>query len=251
MNIKMIVTDLDNTLLRHDKTVSEYTVDVFKRIRKRGLLLAFATARDFRFVTEYIVPLTGINPDILIAANGALARYNGKDLYKKMIPYSTVSVLMQHFGSVRCVSTENTYYLSDEYANDHWSIGKRNTVITDFKNAIENDAFYLDGNADKQALPEKNHDIRIVTYSDVSIVSIVHREATKLNALITTGNVLNIKKDDIIVFGDDYSDIELLSNYNNSIAVSNAINECKKAAKYICDSNENDGVARWLEENVL
>jgi len=248
---KMIVVDLDNTLLRHDKTVSEYTVDVLKRIRERGILVAFATARDFRFVTEYIVPLTGINPDIYIADNGALARYNGKDLYKKMIPYSTINALMQHFDLVRCVSTENTYYLSSEYANDHWSIGKRNTVITDFKNAIENDAFYLDGNADIQALPEKNNDIRIVTYSDVSIVTIVHREATKLNALIATGNVLNIKMDDIIVFGDDYSDIELLSNYNNSIAVSNAINECKDAAKYICDSNENDGVARWLEENVL
>jgi len=88
----MIVTDLDNTFLRHDKTVSEYTVDVFKRIHERGILLAFATARDFRFITEYIAPLTVINPDILIAANGALARYNGKDLYKKMIPYNTVNV---------------------------------------------------------------------------------------------------------------------------------------------------------------
>ena len=54
--IKLIATDLDNTLLRRDKTVSEYTADVFQRIRNRGILIAFATARDFRFVTEYIAP---------------------------------------------------------------------------------------------------------------------------------------------------------------------------------------------------
>ena len=52
MNIKLIVTDLDNTFLRHDKTVSDYTVQVFQHIRNRGILIAFATARDFRVTIQ-------------------------------------------------------------------------------------------------------------------------------------------------------------------------------------------------------
>ena len=64
-------------------------------------------------------------------------------------------------------------------------------------------------------------------------------------------NALNIETDEIAYFGDDYSDIEVLSSYKNSIAVANAIDECKAVAKYICDTNDNDGVAKWLEENVL
>jgi FMN phosphatase YigB (HAD superfamily) len=74
--IKLIVTDLDNTLLRRDKTISDYTVDVFRRIRDRGVLVAFATARDFRFVTEHISPLFGIVPDILslTTANHSMKR---------------------------------------------------------------------------------------------------------------------------------------------------------------------------------
>ena len=74
MSIKMIVTDLDNTLLRRDKTVSDYTAHVFRRVRERGILIAFATARDFRFVTEHISPLFGIVPNIIIADNGAVAQ---------------------------------------------------------------------------------------------------------------------------------------------------------------------------------
>jgi len=253
MSIKIIVTDLDNTLLRHDKTISGYTAEVFKRIREQGVLVVFATARDFRYVTEYTSPLNGIEPDVLISDNGALARYKNRSLFKKTIPCATVKTLMPRYDLVRCISTENAYYLSGEYAKDHWSIGKKATIITDFSQAVEDSAFYIYGNTNKPSatLTDNIPDIRIVTYSDVSLVTVVHYEATKLNALNAVCNALNIEATEMMVFGDDYSDIEMLSNCTHSIAVANAIDECKAAANYICDTNENDGVAKWLEENLL
>ena len=253
MNIKMVVTDLDNTFLRYDKTVSEYTADVFRRIRERGVFIAFATARDFRFVTEYITPMNGIVPDVLIADNGALARYDDRDLYKKLIPFETLNTLMSRYNLVRCISTESGYYLSGEYANDHWSLGKKETVITDFSQHKNEDALYIDGNTDKDpsSLTESIPDIRVVTYSDVSLITVVHREATKLNALNAICNALKVKASEIAIFGDDYSDIEMLSNFTHSVAVANAIDDCKTVAKYICDTNDNDGVAKWLEERIL
>jgi len=249
----MIVTDLDNTLLRRDKTISNHTVDVFRCCRERGMLLAYATARDFRFVTDHIVSLTGFEPDVIIADNGAFAQYRGKDVYKRMIPYKTINTLISRFDLVRCVSTESAYYLSGDYSNDHWSIGKKATVIIDFSNNIEQDAFYIDGDISisPMLLTEGCSDIRAVVYSDVNLVTVVHREATKLNALTAMVNFLNIDKSNIAVFGDDYSDIEILSNYDCSIAVANAIDDCKAAAKYLCGDCDEDGVAKWLEENVL
>jgi len=253
VKVKMIVTDLDNTLLQRDKTISNNTVDVFRRARERGVLVAFATARDFRFVTEYITPQFDINPDVLIADNGALALYNGKSLYRKMVPSTTVNTLIPRFDLVRCVSTEIAYYLSGEYSNDHWSIGKKDTVITDFTKEVENDAFYIDGttNNPSRFLTESYPDIRTVAYSDVNLVTVVHREATKLNALIAVKNVLNIELNDIVAFGDDYSDIELLSYCIHSVAVANAIEECKAVANSTCGDCDEDGVACWIEENLL
>jgi Cof subfamily protein (haloacid dehalogenase superfamily) len=253
MQVKMIVTDLDGTLLRRDKTISEYTVDVFQRVRERGILIAFATARDFRFVTEHISPLFDIVPDIVIADNGALARYNGNDLYKRLIPADTANILLSRFDLVRCASTENAYFLSGDYANDHWSVGKKATVITDFSDGIKADALYLDGNVGKLIadITDGFPEVRVVTYSDVSLVTIVHREATKLNALMTVERALNIMTDEIVAFGDDYSDIDWLSYCINSVAVANAINEVKSVANYICGDCDADGVAKWLEDNVI
>ena len=54
-----------------------------------------------------------------------------------------------------------------------------------------------------------------------------------------------------VAFGDDYNDIEMLRDCGIGVAVANAIPEVKTAADYICDTNDNDGVAKWLEERVL
>jgi hydroxymethylpyrimidine pyrophosphatase-like HAD family hydrolase len=83
------------------------------------------------------------------------------------------------------------------------------------------------------------------------LATIVHREATKLNALIAVERALNIPADETVAFGDDYSDIDCLSYCVNSIAVANAIDEVKSVANCICGDCDDDGVAKWLEENVL
>ena len=45
--------------------------------------------------------------------------------------------------------------------------------------------------------------------------------------------------------------IEMLRDCGIGVAVANAISEVKSAADHICDINDNNGVAKWLEENVL
>lgn len=70
--MKLIITDLDNTLLRSDKSISEYTANVFERLRKKGHLIAFATARGCamsRFVET-------IKPDIIVSNGGATILVN-------------------------------------------------------------------------------------------------------------------------------------------------------------------------------
>ena len=253
MNIKMIVTDLDYTLLRRNKTISDYTNHVFRCLQERGVLIAFATARDFRYITEHISPLINIVPDIIITDNGALARYNSNDLYKRLIPIDTANTLLSRFDLINCAATENAYFLTSDYANNHWSIGKKDTVITDFSNGINDDALYLDGIIGKSTtdITDGFSEVRAVTYSGINVVTIVHREATKLNALIAVERALNISTDKMAAFGDDYSDIEMLRGCGFGVAVANAIDEVKAVAKYICGDCDEDGVAKWLEERIV
>ena len=55
----------------------------------------------------------------------------------------------------------------------------------------------------------------------------------------------------VAAFGDDINDLEMVRNCGIGVAVGNAIETVKAAAKYICDINNNDGVAKWLEEYIL
>ncbi|MCL1830381.1 MAG: Cof-type HAD-IIB family hydrolase [Oscillospiraceae bacterium] len=251
--IKLIVTDLDNTLLRKDKTLSEYTLKVFEEVRKQGILLAFATARDFRFVTEYVSPTFGIVPDILISDNGALARYMGRDIYRKLIPSEHIREILEQYKILRCVSTEKHYYLFIEPDKDNWSSNSCSRLMWDISEDIPEDALYIDGivGDNRGDFTQRFNELRSVNYSDVPLVTVIHHQASKLNALKAVIEELDIAPERLAVFGDDYSDIEMLSFTPNSVAAANAIEEVKRISNYHCGHCDEDGVARWIDANML
>ena len=80
---------------------------------------------------------------------------------------------------------------------------------------------------------------------------VMHREATKSKALLEMARVWGIEQTEIVAFGDDLNDIDLLAYAGVGVATENALDEVKAAADCICDTNDNDGVAKWIEENIL
>lgn len=56
---------------------------------------------------------------------------------------------------------------------------------------------------------------------------------------------------EIVAFGDDLNDIDMLTECGYGIAVDNAVQEVKKIADFICESNDNDGVAKYIEKYIL
>jgi hydroxymethylpyrimidine pyrophosphatase-like HAD family hydrolase len=55
----------------------------------------------------------------------------------------------------------------------------------------------------------------------------------------------------VVAFGDDYNDVEMLSECGIGVAMGNAIDECKAVADHICGDCDDDGMAKWLEKNLL
>ena len=60
-----------------------------------------------------------------------------------------------------------------------------------------------------------------------------------------------IRKEDIVAFGDDDNDIEMLRMCGKGVAVANAVPEVLRTADDITLSNDEDGVAKWLRRNLL
>lgn len=84
-------------------------------------------------------------------------------------------------------------------------------------------------------------------YTKEQWLEIMPLEASKSNAIAQLRTMLNCEK--VIVFGDGKNDIDMFQIADESYAVANAHEELKKYATAVISSNDEDGVARWLEAN--
>lgn len=258
MNIKMIATDLDRTLLRTDKTISAYTADILNRCRQKGIKIVFATARPKRTVDHFCLD---IPTDALILHNGAV-------IYTDKKPFA-------NFGIESILKDNILQSLSKNYPDANLSVEINDVLYANFDiptdifpewNYTKSDFLNLPPSpADKiiidissmedikrfeKHIPEDLY-IEMSSGDNINLGLIMNRQATKWNALQAVSAHFNIPTSDIVAFGDDYNDIDMIHGCGIGVAVSNSINEAKNIADHICDTNQNDGVAKWLEENLL
>ena len=224
MKVKMIVTDLDGTLLREDKTVSERTIDALQCCREAGIRIAFATGRGEN--SSKVVP-AGIF-DARILNNGALAIVGNDVVYNRFLVPEIIEPLLEvcvEFGLVHGFS------LHGSKIGKFWAFGCT-PEISALIDARLDDDFYL-------------------TVTRDGLGMIMHKDATKSKAVAALAKQWGIASSEVIAFGDDLNDLDMLSYAGVSVAMGNALDEAKAVAGHICDTNDNDGIAKWLEENVL
>lgn len=254
MDIRMIATDLDGTLLRNDKTVSAYTVDVLKRCQARGIAVTFATARAPRVAREFV---TEITPNAASYHNGALVvGFDGAQISAALDGSQTLEI-MRVLRAYR-PQLKFAIELADEMrANFDISFvrGCENYVHDDFVYAPSGRVYkvLLDrvepGDIERMAklLPE----YAIIRSCEETMALIVPRGADKLSGVRRVAQSGGIPLEKVAAFGDDMTDVEMLDGCGVGVAVANAKPGVRAAADYVCASNEQDGVARWIAQNIL
>lgn len=248
--MKAIITDLDRTLLHTDKTVSEYTCAVLKECHDKGIILMTATARPERAVLTYC---NQIRFDAATTLNGArivlphrvvengIMRSDAESILKKVITIPDLILSMETgdgifsnvpipewnakvFNGFPLLPTESIIYkilLSSKENNLHKEVEKALTADT------------------------------YMTVAEGKLVQIMSTAATKWNGIKTMLEAFGVRPGEAVYFGDDNDDIEPIKNCGVGVAVSNAIDEVLDAADYITDSNDMDGVAQYIEKNML
>lgn len=258
--VRLIVTDLDGTLLRDDKTISPFTGQVLERCRSAGLRVAVATARPIRSVKPYLAALAC---DAVICHNGAILQV--------VEPGIGLARSGEHFGIPNGMARG---ILSDLAAR--WP-GKRLSLETDDTLYANFDVSVFWGNidfvrTDFTALPDSVVDKLLVEVESASeletvqsllppelyaqqvdgrICMIMNRSATKLNAIRVLCSRWEIKLEETVAFGDDYNDLEMITGCGIGVAMENAVPEVREASDAVAATNEADGVAAWLLNHVL
>ncbi len=248
--MKAIITDLDRTLLRTDKSISDYTVSVLQKCHTHGILVMAASARPLRDIVGY-QDLIGF--DAITATNGAVVSLPQKQLEFGIAPESgekVLAALLSYPDVFLSIETSKGLYANRDIPV--WTP----VIYNRFPKLPEDIILYkILASSQQQPLYEgigrTLTDDVYHTVANRDLIQIMSRKATKWNGIRHMLSHFHIAPSEAVYFGDDNDDIEPIRNCGLGIAVSNAIPAVLAAADRIADSNDIDGPARFIEKQLL
>lgn len=266
--IKLIASDLDDTLLNLDSKISAENKEAVRKVLAKGLTFTLATGRMFQSSTPFAREL-GLDPNQpIICYNGALIkRISGEVLYHKPLPVD-LAIKITEYVQARGW-TLNLYYEDELY------VAAMNKQVEDYAQVAQVDVhvepdlvtFIQDGKkdlskilviSDPQFVSSRMEEIRNlvgtetqVLQSQAKYIEITNREAHKGAALMWLAQSMGLTAQEILALGDGNNDQSMLEIAGIGVAVANALPSVKKVADYETKSNYEHGVAHALNRFIL
>ena len=262
--IKMLVLDIDGTIMSADLKISDKIKEYLKILIKNGIKVVIATGRMYSSAIKITKELEIQTP--LICYQGSLI----KDTKTNEIIYEVPLEECIAREVIKELRKENVFiniYINDElivetetqYIQDYSKSKKVSYKVVDDFDLLEfkklNKILAIDYDANKideliKKLKNKFKEELYVVKSTPYYCEICNIKATKGNAVKYLANKWSIKKEEIMAIGDQDNDIEMLLAAGVKVAVANATEGLKNVADYITDSVENDGAAKAIEKYI-
>jgi Cof subfamily protein (haloacid dehalogenase superfamily) len=266
MNFKILCSDLDGTLLTTKSDVSNTTISEIARIRKKIKIILVSARMPSGM--HYLQKRLGIEDQPIICYNGALVLDGKKELLSVYIPLHTVRQIYEI-----CKEFKTDIGL---YENDHWQVTRSSErVEKEIKYTRTYPSFvpaemtleYLEKNkigahklmlmgtkeSSDELMPVLRQQFGTALHvyrSNDTLIEVAPKSVSKLTAiqqLLTKEETLR----DIIAFGDNYNDMDMLTHVACGVAVGNAREEVKHIADHVTLKNTQDGVAHFIREHLL
>ncbi len=269
MNIRAITFDLDDTLLRDDLTISDYTVRVMHRAAAEGIRILPASGRARDSMKPFVELLSC--SAAYISSNGAEVWTPAHTLLRAFsFPEETALAIADfardHGCYAQTYSGSHFYYnIENQYAFNYARASMLTGFLTpDLKGFIHAHpsckVLMMD---EPERVAEMLAEARIrfagqasVTCSKPFFLEFNPPEATKGNALAFCAERLGFRLEDVLAFGDSLNDLSMLEAAGCGVAVANAREDVKRRLGRVCGSNMADGPARytaallWGEEEI-
>ena len=263
-NCKLLVFDLDGTILDKNSKISNKMIDICSKLKKQNILFTIATGRSTKPALDY-AKILGVNIPIICLGGSLIIDPINKEIIRETkidnyVSKNLIKILDQKKYEVALYYGETLYIkkLSE------WSRGYINrqnipyVLDKDFsKNLKENPTMILmvgnSGDIDK--LEIKLHEL---VENSLSIVrslphfcEISNINGTKFFALEFLLKKLKIKFSDVITFGNGNADIEIIKNSGIGISIDNSPKALLENSDMSIDSPDNHGVEKFLEKFLL
>ena len=263
--IKVIITDLDGTLLNTEHQISQYTKTVFQQLYKENFLIIVATGRHHLDALP-IVETLGC-PIYLVTSNGARIHSPTKEL---IFSFDINSDFIKSILDLD-IDSEFTTVLFKEKV---WQSNKENKKLNNFQtvmhypNEIVDFKVREDLSAIKLFFTHNSHQ-KLVELKDKIMedhsqnfhsafslpfcLEFMHKSVDKSVAVLKILEIENYTYEESISFGDGFNDERMLVATGKGLIMENAVESLKTKLSNleVISSNDEDGVARYLSENIL
>lgn len=258
--VKMVVTDMDGTLLNSNHEVSTRFFQVFKDLKQQNIKFVAASGRPFYSI---VGKLQAIKEDItIVAENGGLVIHNEVVLLANMIKTEKLPELYNLVTKIKdtypifCTkhqafiirTSDDLIATFSEYYTDYILIDSFKEITDD----VIKIALYHSINSETQIFPFVKHlkpELNVVV-SGKHWVDISEAITNKGNAIAFLQKHFKIKPSETMAFGDFNNDLEMLKCADYSYAMANAHPDVKAIANYATESNDEFGVELVLEDLI-
>lgn len=266
MTVRMIAIDLDGTLLHDDMTISAYSREVIRKAMEKGYEIVVATGRMWDSAKA--------KADMLQLGNVPLICYTGAWI---MMSETGEPVrqegLSPELASAILLESRKQGWQATSFMDDKIYMDKPNGTEAKYQKYRSKKPIYIgedfyhpqkpvtrivfaDPSPEKRMAVRKEIEKQFGSEVDVvfpgdDFIDVHKKGVNKAAAVRFLCEQKGISPEEVMAFGNTENDVPLLKMAGLSYAVSNADEVAKKAAKFLCPSNEEDGVAKVIEKVLL
>ena len=263
--IKMLIADVDGTLVTQEKVLTKRATDAVLRLYHEGILFSVTSGRPPRGMAMLIDPLKLSQP--LAAFNGGvliqpdLTTVVNQNFLPAGVPEKVIEAIENH-GLDVWVYTDTEWYVRDanaaHVAREQWTVKFAPTVVKTFAGLLGRVAKIVGVSDDHDRVAKCEKDVQQAGGAHISAarsqpyyLDVTHPRANKGEVVIAISKLLDIPVGEIATIGDMPNDVLMFEKSGTSIAMGNASPEVQASATYVTSTNEEEGFAKAIEEFVL
>lgn len=262
--IRLVIADVDGTLVTHDKVLTARAISSVARLREAHVLFAITSGRppkgmkmlvDALDLSEPISAFNGgvvINPDYSVIASHLLS----SDVAAEVIR------LIGEHGLDVWLYSDTDWYVRDSnaphVAREQWTVKFSPTVVSDLEAHLDHVVKIVGVSDNLPAVARCEKEMQVwggarmsAERSQPYYLDVTHPDANKGEVVLMLSQLLAIPPEQIATIGDMPNDVLMFQKSGVSISMGNASEEVQKAATYVSTSNDEEGFANAMEQFVL
>lgn len=263
--IRLIVADMDGTLLTDKKELDKNMYRVIKELEKKNIQFTLASGRNVHILHSYIEELQISLP--YIVNNGANVFQNKLCIYEKLMEKEDLKFAFQILKEEQIAwiaYSHDAVYVSEEESADVEAFMQRLKGKTkqyrgqDIEEILPHNIFKVVISSDKveqmkilmQCINSHCKTLRCVRSED-RVYTITHVDATKGKTLEKLMDMVDVAPEEVLVFGDNFNDLSMFETVKFSVAMENSVPEVKEKASYCTLTNNDYGVSSFIHTHIL